>query len=310
MFGLLLALRPALTVHWPPHMLSPSMTGDIDGRAAPCCRRCSCPRSGAGVDGPGGMSGGVLPPTGGDTTATHGDVLSSPMVGRKLCWGRQGEATCLPRPPVKPVDMSGLPQVVVVTVHVVSVVGSDVAGEMGENISPKLPDGLPLVVWGRLGSLARGDVLGPLMLRPPASCDAGLPVPLGDGLPRGVRRAATALFPTGAQVGPAVVTTPPLDVVLGGGPPTVLLRLKGLGLPTTRGWKSAPSSSDDDVRIISTPRRGGRGETRSRLAVPSLFSADAPVARLSDVAGNFLYAPSPHLCLPRPPASGDGLCGG
>ena len=304
---LLLALLPALTVHWPPHMLSPSMTGDIDGRAAPSCRRCSCPRSGAGVDGPGGMSGDVLPPAGGKTTATHGDVLSSPMVGRKLCWGRQGEATCLPRPPVKPVDMSGLPQVVVVTVQVVSVVGSDVAGEMGENISPKLPDGLPLVVWGRLGSLARGDVLDPLVLMPPASCDAGLPVPLGDGLPRGVRRAATALFPTGAQVGPAVVTTPPLDVVLGGGPPTVLLRLKGLGLPTTRGWSSAPSSSDDDDRIISTPRRGGRGETRSRLAVPSLFSSGAPVARFADVAGNFLMAPSPHL---DPPASGDGLCGG
>ena len=306
MFDLLLALLPALTVHWPPHMLSPSMTGDIDGRAAPSCRRCSCPRSGSGVGGLGGMSGDVLPPTGVGTTATHGDVLSSPMVGRKLRWGRQGEATCLPRPPVKPVDMSGLPQVVVVTVQVVSVVGSDVAGEMGENISPGLPDGLPLVVWGRLGSLAGGDVLW-LMLRPPASCDAGLPVPLGDGLPRGVRRAATALFPTGAQVGPAVVTTPPLDVVLGGGPPTVLLRLKGLGLPTTRGWNCAPSSSDDDDSIISTPRRGGRGETRSRLAVPSLFAADAPVARFSDVAGNFLMAPSPHL---DPPAPGDGLCGG
>jgi len=239
----------------------------------------------------------------------HGDVLSSPMVGRKLCWGRQGEATCLPRPPVKPVDMSGLPQVVVVTVHVVSVVGSDVAGEMGGNISPMLPDGLPLVVWGRLGSLAGGDVLGPLVLRPPASCDAGLPVPLGDGLPRGVRRAATALFPTGAQVGPVVVTTPPLDVVLGGGPPTFLLRLKGLGLPTTRGWSSAPSSSDDD-KMISTPRRGGRGETRSRLAVPSLFSSGAPVARFADVASNFLMAPSPHFVLVEPPAPGDGLCGG
>jgi len=219
LLDLLLALLPTLTVHWPPHWLSPSMTGDIDGRAAPSCRRSSCPRSGSGVDGLDGMSGDVLPPAGGGTTATHGDVISSPMVGRKFLWGRQGGVVYLPTPPMKPVDMIGLPQVVVVTVQVVRVVGSDVAGEMGGSISPGLPDGLPLVIWGRLGNLAGSDVLDWLVLMPLANGDVELPVPLGDGLPRVVRRAAVALFSTGAQVGrPAVMTTPTLDVVLGGGP--------------------------------------------------------------------------------------------
>lgn len=56
-------------------------------------------------------------------TAAHGDI--SRMVGRA---GRRGDGVCLPAIP-SPVDMTGLPHVLVVTVQVVSVAGSDVAGE-------------------------------------------------------------------------------------------------------------------------------------------------------------------------------------
>ena len=154
----LLALLLTLTVHCPPHCWSPSTTGVVGGCAAPSSRRSSGPRSGSDVDGPGGMSGDVLLPPliGGVATATHGDVSSSPMVGRILVWGRLGGVVSLPTPPVKPVDVMGLPQVVVVTVQVVSVAGSDVAGETDVRVSPRLPDGLPLMVGDRLGSLAGG----------------------------------------------------------------------------------------------------------------------------------------------------------
>ena len=87
------------------------------------------------------MSGDVLlPPVGGETTATHGDVISFLMIGRMFLWGRHsGGVICLPAPPVKAVDVIGLPQVVVVTVHVVNVADSDVAGEMSVSISPGFP---------------------------------------------------------------------------------------------------------------------------------------------------------------------------
>lgn len=116
----------------------------------------------------------------------------------------------------------------------------------------------------------------------------------------------------------ALVTTPSSGVVFGGGPVTFLLL--SLSLPTPPGWYGVPSSSDVDDMRISIPLGGGCGETRSRLAVPSLFSTGTLVARLvlADVelvlAGNFLYAPSPHLSFAPdvlgPPASGDVLCGG
>jgi len=194
----------------------------------------------------------LLPPIGGVVTATHGDVDSSPMVGRIFSRGRlDGGVVCLPTSPVKPVDVMGLPQVVVVTVHVVSVAGSDVAGEMDVGISPTLPDGLPLMVGDMPGSLAGGVLSGglPLVLRPPANCDVGLPVALDDVRSRAVRRACTALFSTGALAD--LPTTPSLDVIVGGGPVALFLRRRGL--PTPPGWHGVPSSSDEDDRISSIP---------------------------------------------------------
>ena len=122
---------------------------------------------------------------------------------------------------------------------------------MGVDISPWLPDGLPLVIGDRLGSLAEGMLLGWLVLRPSANGDVELSVTLGNVLPRVARRASTALFSTGALVDQLAVVITSLDVVVGSGPATFFLR--SLSLPTPPGWNGVSFSSDEDVKNISIP---------------------------------------------------------
>ena len=208
-------------------------------------------------------------------------------------------------------DITGPPHVVVVTMQVVSVVGSDVADKMV--IWP--PDGLPPMVRGRLGDRA-GDSLGSSLS--PARRDAILPFALDGGLSRAASRASKALFPTGVLLARllVLVATPPAmvfgGVVPGGSPP----------LPVVPPWAL-------DCR---EPLVRGRGGTHSGLAAPSLFSIGTLVARRVLVAtdgppalraggvrlsSGDLRAPSSLLRMVEEdggiagtPAAGDVRCGG